>query len=200
VVGRGWVTVSGPPSTLKLLIVEFSEHKDLSLIPLPVASAVHAPHLRKIEYDSVVKPSYIWEMELQEGACIMSTDKCIPYSANTLDEVARQIIRSTLYAPLMIKGTFDATAEYLKGACVTAAISVLGPSAQATSLIQTLKHAGIHVDVLSSPVCKLNPSVRSGSGAVAVVGMSARLPQANDLEEFWKILMEGRTTHGRVIH
>ncbi|KAI0871363.1 hypothetical protein GGS24DRAFT_509886 [Hypoxylon argillaceum] len=198
VVGRGWVTVSGPPSMLKLLMAELSDHKDLSFMPLPIASAVHAPHMFDFDYEPDVKTSHIWKLELQEGACIMSTDECIPYSAKTLDEVTRQILPAVLYAPLMMEETFEATAKYLKGACATATVSILGPSIQAISLIRALQHAGIPVDMLPKFPYKPHTSVRSGSGAVAIVGMSARLPQANDLEEFWKVLIEGQTTHKRV--
>lgn len=184
---------------LKLLMAEFSDHQDLSFMPLPIASAVHAPYMVDFDYEPDVKPSHIWKLELQEGACIMSTDKCIPYSAKTLGEVTRQILPAVLYAPLMMEETFEATAKYLKGACATATVSILGPSIQAISLIRALQHAGIPVDMLPKFPCKPHPSVRSGSGAVAIVGMSARLPQANDLEEFWKVLIEGQTTHKRVI-
>ncbi|KAI3339214.1 hypothetical protein F4824DRAFT_498484 [Ustulina deusta] len=200
VIGRGWVTVSGPPSILKLLMTGCSKFKALSPMVLPVASVVHAPHLPAFDFEATAKPSYIWDLPLQEGACIMSTDDCVPYSTKTLGEVARRIIPAILRSPLMVKGTFTATAEYLKRAGATAAVSVLGPSAQATSLIQTLKHAGIHVDVLSDPEFEPDPLMRSRSGAVAIVGMSARLPQANDLEQLWNLLMEGRTTHERVPH
>ncbi|KAI1305118.1 hypothetical protein F5Y03DRAFT_406655 [Xylaria venustula] len=195
VVGRGWVTVSGPPSILKSLMTDFAEFRSLSPMVLPVASAVHAPHLPAFDFESTAKPSYIWDLPLQEGACIMATDDCVPYSARTLGEVTRKIIPTILQQPLMVKGTFTATAEYLKRAGSNAAVSVLGPSAQSTSLIQTIKHAGVQVDLISDPKCEPEPSARSGSGGVAIVGMAARLPQADDLEQFWKLLIEGRTTH-----
>ncbi|KAI0965537.1 hypothetical protein F4678DRAFT_467398 [Xylaria arbuscula] len=198
VVGRRWVTVSGPPSILKLLMARCSEFKAMSPVVLPVASAVHAPHLPVFAFESTAKPSYIWDLPLQEEACIMSTDDCVPYSARTLGELARKIIPTILHKPLMVKGTFMATAEYLKRAGANAAVSVLGPSAQAAFLIQTLKHAGVHVDLLPGPECEIDPSVRSRSGGVAIVGMAARLPQADDLKQLWKLLMKGRTTHERI--
>ncbi|KAI0468236.1 hypothetical protein F4859DRAFT_524720 [Xylaria cf. heliscus] len=202
VVGRGWVTVSGPPSTLKLLMAK-SRSPDasaygLSFVPLPVASAVHAPHIPAFDFDSTAKPSYIWDLPLQEGACIMSTDECVPYTAKTLGEVTRQIIPAVTSAPLMVDKTFIATAEHLKQTCTNVDVSILGPSAQAPSLIRTLGNAGINVDVLTSLDHEPYPQTRSGSGTVAIVGMSARFPQANDLEQFWALLMEGRTTHERI--
>ncbi|KAI0458863.1 hypothetical protein F5B21DRAFT_499931 [Xylaria acuta] len=204
VVGRGWVTVSGPPSTLQLLMAKLksSDESDhgLSFVPLPVASAVHAPHIPAFDFDSTAKLSHIWDLPLQEGACIMSTDECVPYTAKTLGEVTRQIIPAITSAPLMVDKTFSATAEHLKRNCTNAGVSVLGPSAQAASLIHTLRHAGIDVDVLICPAYKPDLQMRSGSGAVAIVGMSARFPQANDLEQFWELLMEGRTTHERIPH
>ncbi|KAI1756178.1 hypothetical protein F4782DRAFT_537958 [Xylaria castorea] len=204
VIGRGWVTVSGPPSTLQMLMAKLksSDQSDdgLSFVPLPVASAVHAPHITAFDFDSTAKPSYIWDLPLQEGACIMSTDECVPYTAKTLGEVTRHIIPAITSAPLMIDKLFTATAEHLKQACTNVDVSVLGPSAQAASLVRTLRYAGMEVDVLTCPVYKPYLPMRSGSGAVAIVGMSARFPQANDLEEFWKMLMEGRTTHERIPH
>ncbi|KAK5625822.1 hypothetical protein RRF57_001538 [Xylaria bambusicola] len=198
VVGRGWVTVSGPPSILKSLIVGCREFKALSPMMLPVASAVHAPHLPPFDFESTAKPSYIWDLLLQEGACIMATDECVPYPKKTLGEVARLIIPTILHAPLMVKGTFTATAEYLKKAGATAAVSVLGPSAQAASLIQTLNHAGVQAEVLPVPKNVSTIPGRARSGSVAIIGMSARLPGANNLDEFWQLLMEGRTTHKRI--
>ncbi|KAI1744875.1 hypothetical protein F4680DRAFT_443354 [Xylaria scruposa] len=204
VIGRGWVTVSGPPSTLQLLKAKLksSDPSDdnLSFVPLPVASAVHAPHIPAFDFDSTAKPSYIWDLPLQEGACIMSTDRCVPYTAKTLGEVTRHVIPAITSAPLMINKLFTAAAEHLKQACNNVDISVLGPSAQAGSLIRTLKDAGINVNVLRCPIYEPNLQTRAGSGAVAIVGMSARFPQANDLEQFWKMLMEGRTTHERIPH
>ncbi|KAI0439475.1 hypothetical protein F4803DRAFT_568471 [Xylaria telfairii] len=204
VVGRGWVTMSGPPSTLQLLMAKLksSDGSDgsLSFVPLPVASAVHAPHIPAFHFDSTAKPSYIWNLPLLEGACIMSTDKCVPYTAKTLGEVTRQIIPAIISAPLMVDKTFTATAEHLKQTCTNVNISVLGLSAQAISLIRTLKQTGIGVDVLTCPDYKPISQTRSGSGTVAIVGMSARFPHANDLEQFWKLLMAGRTTHERIPH
>ncbi|KAI0550975.1 hypothetical protein F4679DRAFT_594292 [Xylaria curta] len=204
VIGRGWVTVSGPPSTLQLLKAKLktSDSSDdrLSFVPLPVASAVHAPHIPAFDFDSTAKPSYIWNLPLQEGACIMSTDGCVPYTAKTLGEVTRHVIPAITSAPLMIDKLFIAAAEHLKQACNNVDISVLGPSAQAGSFIRALKDAGINVNVLGCPIYEPSLQMRAGSGAVAIVGMSARFPQANDLEQFWKMLMEGRITHERIPH
>ncbi|KAI0189498.1 hypothetical protein EV127DRAFT_495926, partial [Xylaria flabelliformis] len=203
VFGRDWVTVSGPPSTLQLLIAKLKSSDpsdDLSFMSLPVASAVHAPHIPAFDFDSTVKPSYIWDLPLQEGACIMSTDECVPYTAKTLGEVTRQVIPAITSGPLMIDKLFTAAAQHLKQACNSVGVSVLGPSAQAVSFIRTLRHEGIDVDVLTCPVYKPHLQMRAGSGAVAIVGMSARFPHANDLEQFWKMLMEGRTTHEKIPH
>jgi hypothetical protein len=173
--------------------------KDLRVMPLPVASAVHAPHLPALDFEAIAKSSYIWDLPLQEAACIISTSECAPYTSKTLGEVARQILSAIVQEPLLAEGTFTATAKYLKGACAAAAtVSILGPSAQAGCLVQTLEQAGIEVEVLLKPDYKLGLTVRSGSGTVAIVGMSARFPQANDLEQFWKLLLEGSTTHERV--
>ncbi|KAI0399448.1 hypothetical protein F4802DRAFT_602975 [Xylaria palmicola] len=200
VVGCGWVTVSGPPSTLKLLMAKSPGLDGLSFVPLPVASAVHAPHIPAFDFESTAKPSYIWNLPLQADACIIATDDCVPYTCKTLGEVTRHILQAVLQRPLMVKGTFAAAARYLKDASVTAAVSQIGPSAQTGSLLRALKQGEIPFKVLPCPRPENGRSMRSGSGLIAIVGMSARLPQADDLEQYWKLLMEKRTTHERVPH
>ncbi|KAI0099687.1 hypothetical protein GGR51DRAFT_564728 [Nemania sp. FL0031] len=195
VFGHGWVTVSGPPSILKRFMAKYSEQKDLSFKPLPVASAVHAPHLP--ELDCVTSPSYIWDLPQQEGACIMSTENGVPYSAGKLGDLVPNILLAILRAPLKLRATFDATAEYVKRSHTTASLSVVGPSAQAYPLIKALKKAGVDAKVLKAPYdhkLRIGP----GSGAVAIVGMSARFPQANEPNEFFELLKAGRPTHKRV--
>ncbi|KAI2634619.1 hypothetical protein GGS21DRAFT_543711 [Xylaria nigripes] len=198
VMGRNWVTVSGPPSILKLLIAQFSTIENLPVKLLPVASAVHAPHLPVFTFESTAKPSYIWDLPVQEGACIMSTDDCVPYSSKTLGEVTRLIMYAVLRAPMMIERTFAATAEYLKKRCVAAAVSILGTSAQAGALIQTLRKTGVRAVILPSPEYNIDQPLRYGSGTVAIIGMSSVFPQAKSLEQFWQHLMAGHTTHGRI--
>ncbi|KAI1123121.1 hypothetical protein F5Y10DRAFT_286418 [Nemania abortiva] len=197
VFGRGWVTVSGPPSTLKQLMMSTitSEDNELFFRSLPVASAVHAPHLPM--FKCVIEDSDIWDMPLQEGAWIMSTSDCVPFSAKTLRGVVQELLRAVLNEPLMVDGTFKATAEYLTAeACVnTAAVSFLGPSALAPSLLETLKEAGIRTELLLSPACEIDQRMKPGPDAVAIVGMSVDLPRAGSLEEFWDLLVKGHTTH-----
>ncbi|KAI1817049.1 ketoacyl-synt-domain-containing protein [Poronia punctata] len=197
IVGHGWVTVSGPPSVLEILL-STPEFDGLPHLPLPVAGAVHAPHLAPPDFASTVKPSYIWDLALQTEACIMSTDSCTPYASETLGDVTRQILPAVLQAPLLVQKTFTATAEYLKAICTTVTLSALGPSAQTGRLTRTLEDAGLEVEVFSVPDLKSDRALRGGSGAIAIVGMSARFPQADNLDELWKLLMERRMTHGKV--
>ncbi|KAI0206833.1 thiolase-like protein [Astrocystis sublimbata] len=202
VVGRDWVTISGPPSTLHLLQkFEYYIHRAdaLTFEPLPVASAAHAPHLPALDIDvTAVNPSYIWNMPLREGASIMATDTCVPYRATTLGEVTQQIISTISGEPLMVDKTFTATALRLKKAGCAARLSVIGPSSHARSLTLALQDEGVDVDELTWPVEALGGRINPDHGAVAIVGMAGRFPDADNLDEFWDLLMEARTTHGKV--
>ncbi|CAJ2509572.1 Uu.00g145980.m01.CDS01 [Anthostomella pinea] len=198
VVGRTWVTVSGPPSTLKQLIAFSAELRALPGMDLPVAGAVHAPHLPPLEVDILAKKSDIWNLPIQPNACVMSTDTCERYPMKTLGEILRQIVPDCTQARLKVDATITATAERIKKAGVSAAVSILGPSAQGGALIKGLKMAKIDTKVLQRPNYKLDAPHRAGSGAIAIVGMAGRFPQANDLEQFWKLIMEGRATHETV--
>ncbi|GAP85116.2 putative polyketide synthase [Rosellinia necatrix] len=199
VFGHGWVTVSGPPSTLESLIADCSGRPDeLSFQPLPVATAAHAPHIASLDFDSIAKPSYIWDVLLQKEAWVASTEDYNLSSVTTLKELARRIVPAIVNAPMMVKDTFVTVAHHLKRASVAADVIVLGPSAQIPSLFKTLQNEGVFI--LRAPNPKYQPSVtvRSGSGAIAIVGMSTRQPKANDLERFWNLLTRGRTTHEEI--
>ncbi|KAI0475543.1 ketoacyl-synt-domain-containing protein [Xylariaceae sp. FL0804] len=201
VVGRSWVTISGPPTTLQKLIANSAELRALPGMDLPVAGAVHAPHLPALDLDQVKKESHIWDLPIQENACVMSTNTCQRYPMRTLGEIARQIMPDVTQARLMIDGTFTAVGERMKqvGAEGGVAISFMGPSAQSGALIKAIKVTKVDVKVLERPSqFKPDMPLRSGSGAMAIVGMSGRFPQANNLDDFWKVIMEGRTTNKRI--
>ena len=132
----------------------------------------------------------------------MSTHKCVPYEARILGEVARQIFTSVMQEPLLLQNTFSEAAKQLKKNTAQVTLSVVGPSAQTGRLIRTLRDIGVRVTESPVPDLKLDvspqPALRGGSGAVAIVGMSARFPGAEELEPFWKLLMKGGTTHRAV--
>ncbi|KAI1339746.1 ketoacyl-synt-domain-containing protein [Xylariaceae sp. FL0016] len=198
VLGRTWVTVSGPPTTLKQLIANSPDIRALPGMDLPVAGAVHAPHLKALDFDTVVKKSYIWDLPIQENAHIMSTKTCARYPMKILRDVSRQIMPDVTQAQLRVDATIVATAELLKAEGVPVAISILGPSAQGGALIKGMKVAKLDFKVLQRPEYKIDTPLRSGSGAMAIIGMSGRFPHANDLDQFWKVLMEGRRTNERI--
>lgn len=129
----------------------------------------------------------------------MAADDCVPYAAKTLGGVvARRMIPATFTAPLIVRGTLVAMGESLKRVWATADVLVLGPLAQVVFLIQTLKYSGCQVTVLPTSENLSDTQRQVGSGAVAVISMSMRLPKANVLVQFWQHPMGGRTTRGMV--
>ncbi|KAI1075188.1 ketoacyl-synt-domain-containing protein [Whalleya microplaca] len=198
VLGRTWVTISAPPSTLKKLVAHCAELRALPGLELPVAGAVHAPHLPSLEVDILAKQSDIWDLPIQEEAFIMSTNTCEPYPMKSLGELLQQIVPDVTQARLKVHQTITATVERLKDTGVSVILSIVGPSMQAGTLIKCLRAAKIETKVVQRPDYKLNAPRRSGSGAMAIVGMSGRFPSANDLDEFWDLLMDGRVTHERI--
>ncbi|KAI0006739.1 ketoacyl-synt-domain-containing protein, partial [Xylariaceae sp. FL0662B] len=198
VLGRTWVTISAPPSTLKKLRACSAELRALPGLELPVAGAVHAPHLPPLDVDILAKKSDIWDLPMQEGACLMSTNTCERYPMKTLGELLQQIVPDVTQARLKVDKTITATVERLKGTGASVALSIVGPSAQAGTLIKYLRAAKIDTTVIQRPDYKLNVAQRSGSGAMAIVGMSGRFPSANNLDQFWELLMDGRVTHERI--
>lgn len=72
------------------------------------------------------------------------------------------------------------------------------------TLLRRLKNQIIHVDLdntghNSNPSSKHSPESSPAEDDIAVIGMSCNVAGAQDLEEYWKILLEGRSQHKELV-
>lgn len=70
------------------------------------------------------------------------------------------------------------------------------------SYIRSVSHRAIHMADVETGKSQLgpipNPAWNSNDDRIAVVGMSCRVPGANDLEAFWNLLCENKSQHTEV--
>lgn len=192
VTGRTWSTISAPPSVLAKLVENCEEVKALPGMTLPVRGAVHAGHLPNILYDDVVKPSFIWDLPVHEKAAIMSTNSAVPYPQLPLRECMRLMTPDVIQGQLRVDKTFVGTVERLKEIGLPVEFSVCGPSAQTGAFLKLLKASKLPLKMVERPhFDAYGAPQRGGTGAIAIVGMAGRFPGSNEMDTFWKTMMDG---------
>lgn len=188
-------TISGPPSVLKKLFSVGMLSK-VSKIHLPITAAFHAGHLERPALEKIVGSSALLEMRIKRNVRIMSTGLGTQYNADFVGALLHQIVDDVLQNPLYLSKTLQSMAVGLGNGEAT--LITFGPSSITNTVRRTLEKSGVKVvesDKASSPAAESPPN---GWEDIAVIGMSCRLPGSDNLEEFWKVLEEGRDLHTKV--
>ncbi len=189
-------TISGPPSTLELLFSKSEVLARSRRAALPITAAYHAYHLGEPDMDALLGKSPLFDLLQTKTTRIFSTSSSTPVIAKDLRELLRVVIADILQKPLDWTNTVLQLAIHLGKGPVR--LKSIGQSS-ATKPLQALRTAGVisyaeEEELQSSP----ETSLRAGSGAVAIVGMSGRFPGAETLEDFWKVLENGLDLHKKV--
>ncbi|RFU33276.1 hypothetical protein B7463_g3074, partial [Scytalidium lignicola] len=198
VISQSWTTMCGPPSVLENL---FSHSPALGLAPklrLPVGAAVHAPHLLRPDFDRIIGPSSIFDTLVSSKTQIMSTSSCKPFVAENLRMLLKQMLEDISQNTLQLTSTVQATALSLtsKG---QVKMTVCGPTSHMSLVVRGFESHGIKVELDELAEIRTNrPSLREGSSAVAIVGMSGRFPGAEGIHQFWDIIQSGKELHEKV--
>ena len=196
------VTVSGPPATLQALFQESKYFCQRKTIPLDVFGPFHAPHLyTDADIEEVLQPI--------AQANPSSAHPSIPVISGTNEAFLpetdlRQLsgaLADILVRPLSFDGVISAVASWVRNSGKeNCNISSVGPSNALSSLVSTLK-AETKLEVSIGAEFELARFVNGQSPTatkIAVVGMSGRFPNADNLESLWRLLEQGLDVHRRV--
>lgn len=195
---RSWTTIFGPPATLETL---WRECPSLGLAPklkLAANGSVHSAHLPPLNVERILGESDLLKAPLRRNARCVSSSTCKPYDASDVPTLLRLMLDDIAKHRLRLTETVQEFVSGVHGAKEVDLI-VVGPTAH-TSLVQdALQSAKISVNLVQDvkPLRGL-AGKREGSSLVAVVGMSARLPGAESINEFWKVLTQGKDLHEKV--
>ncbi|KAG6016303.1 hypothetical protein E4U43_003912, partial [Claviceps pusilla] len=202
------VTVSGPPSRLRVLFNKSALFRTSRFVPLPVYGGLcHAPHIYGAKnVESIVQGCRLHSVTEKTLPVlpVYSTSTGIPFLAKTAGEAFSCAVSELLTKPIcwdnVIRGLCDRI--HCTGASA-AAVDHFGNSLPLHDLEMTLRGV-LHesqvtlTNVLAvssaAPACpsKLFRPRSAGVSKLAVVGMSCRLPGgATDTEKFWDILAKG---------
>ena len=193
------VTVSGPPSTLKLFFETSSCVLHARKNPLPLTAAYHASHLGVCNVDEIIGTSSILERHLVPNVFISSTSSGEVLAKNrTMREALYEALTEILQLPIDWSLIIQNLTSFSKEMDVT--LSVIGPASAIGSVERALRPtlvsnmAGIALSDEGFHLFEHRPA----SESIAIVGVSGRFPKGESLDELWQVLENGLDLHKEV--
>lgn len=158
-------------------------------VPTDARSSVHTDYLPKVNLTSILSESPLLDLPITEKARIVSPFTTQLYKADSLRELLTQVIRDIAQNPIYGEPTILRALEPHVGKHIN--VSVMGKTQYFGYLEQALSKLDIKYSVVSHEGSR-GLDGRSGSGAVAIVGMSGRFPGSESVDELWSGLMAGK--------
>ena len=193
-------TICGPPETLEKLrndelLAQFRS------APLPIYAPYHSPRLFAETDNEVVLQSISVESIKQHSAIastVSSTDGAVCNSGD-LHLRLQSALGQILTAPLRMQLLCEGLASCIKNNGADT-VHIIAIDANATLLASTLgPHLeGCTIQILSEKdQIRPNPQIMGSASKskIAVIGMSGRYPSAEENNEFWELLVQGRDVH-----
>ena len=165
---------------------------------LPVGAAVHAAHLPRPDVNRIIGQSPTFDTPITSKTLIMSTSNCKPYVASSLRTLLEQMIEDITQNTLCLASTVQAVALNLTSK-EKVTMTVCGPTSHVSLVMRGIESQNIKVKLVECPeVVPTGRSLREGSHAVAIVGMSGRFPGSENIHQFWDVLQDGKELHQKV--
>jgi 3-oxoacyl-(acyl-carrier-protein) synthase len=197
VTGDRWSTIIGPPSVLEVVIHQCPTLKKLPKNELNIRAMQHTLSISEADLNYIVGSSPLLDSPLCPGYRIWGFDDPDAEYANWGD-LLRAAALQTLSRPLNIVKAISKLHSHLGTTCNVNA-KVMGPSSHTTYLVKALQTGGRNVSVHDPLSALYAPAPSSSSeGGIAIVGMGAKGPGSEDLEEFWKVILTGQDLHEEI--
>ena len=195
------VTISGPPSTLKLLFDTPSSLSHARRNTLHLTAAYHASHLDVCNIDGIIGTSTMLDRRLAPNTSIISTSSGQVIGENrNMREALYEALFDILQHPIDWSLIMQSLTSFSKEMEIT--LSVIGPTSATSSVERALRPSivsNLAGNALSDGDIHLFEH-RPASEAIAIVGMSGRFPKGESLEEFWRVLEDGHDLHKEVLY
>ncbi|KAG5980256.1 Type I Iterative PKS [Claviceps digitariae] len=200
------VTVSGPPSRLKVLFNKSALFRTSRFIPLPVYGGLcHAPHIYSAKNTESIVQGCSFHPVTENSLPVFpvySTSTGIPFLAKTATEAFSCVVSELLTKSICWDNVTRGLSDRIN--CTeasAAAVDYFGNSLCVHDLEVALKKVLNESQVTLTNILAVNSASASprefkprgaGVSKLAIVGMSCRLPGgADDTEKFWDILAKG---------
>ncbi|XXH01795.1 hypothetical protein Hte_008156 [Hypoxylon texense] len=183
------VTLSGPPTLLQTFLSSGTLRVARKL-PLPIYGAYHAKHLPLPDLEYIMGDSLLLERPVTASESLLHPRMTQPQSFR---ELLRLTLQEILQQPLDIDDDIRNISHRTAGCDVH--LTSIGP-ARMSSLERALRPSRVcrlGSRQLQSPQSNIPPIDTNES--IAVVGMAGKFPGAENVDELWKSLVEGKDQH-----
>lgn len=186
------ITLSGPPSLLRDFLSSEPMHVARKL-PHPIHGLFHASHLPLPEPHAIIGRSGFLERRVRNHKTLLRSTAEDVLEVPLLKELLIRAVNGIFQRPLDINDDVRQILSRVNGRQVE--LTSIGP-ARMSHLQRALKPVGIHRlgsrKLQSQERPALTPDDRN---SIAIVGMAGRFPDAQNVDELWKVLIENRDLH-----
>lgn len=197
------VTVSGSPVTIKALFLESEYFSQCKTVSLDIFAPFHASHLYSHDdIEEILQPiatADVWRASPSIRVISGTAEVSLPDVG--VVQFLRQVVGDILVRPLSFDHVHSAVVlEVRDSGRSKCEVSSVGPSTALSSIVSALR-AETEVEVsFGEQLGRIEPAANSSVASVkiAVVGMSGRFPNADNLESLWSVLEQGLDVHRRV--
>ncbi|KAF3490694.1 ketoacyl-synt-domain-containing protein [Arthroderma uncinatum] len=187
------VTVSGPPSRLKVLFRNYASFRDCKFAQLPVYRQLcHAAHIYTREDAQGAIPSPFLAPWFRPIVPMVSTSSGLPFVASTAVDLFKQVIFEVMTKQIVWDNVIRGVAEEVvesggQGWCSRCEHKGVSPFSSCSAA---------HGSLL---IYENYPPGNTMQSKIAIVGMSCRMPGGViDTEKFWDLLEAGLDVHRKI--
>jgi naphtho-gamma-pyrone polyketide synthase len=196
------VSISGPPETTASLLQHSEYLQKFRTVSLDIFAPFHAPHLYSDDDVAEVLQPFSDKDEKRKFFIPVISGVGTRYSQDLhVDTLMAEVVRDILIRPLSFENVMNTvTGTMTASPHKDCQIFSVGPSQSINSLASTLR-AETSVNVTTEGQLhteKPDYEPLNGAQKIAIVGMSGRFPNSDDLESFWSTLQQGLDVHRRV--
>ncbi|KAL8724560.1 MAG: hypothetical protein Q9166_007882, partial [cf. Caloplaca sp. 2 TL-2023] len=190
-------TISGPPSAIAGLISSSSKLSTAHKAKLPIAAAFHASHLALIDARRLIGATSTLERFQMKEVAFYSPSTGRPWLGLNLKELLREVsveilARATYWTKAIRAITQDIDTKAVE-------LASIGSSNTAKAIKLTLEKQGKIVSMTENSDYSNFSDCRSWESTdIAITGISGRFPGAEDLDDFWRLLVDGRDMHREI--
>lgn len=154
------------------------------------AKAAHTPFIPPLEATQVLGDSVLLDRQFKPKARILSPSSCTPYAHKSLRPLLSEMFADIFTNVLLIDDTTQVCISAFKDRSVS--LIIAGGSANMPGIERHLKTNRMQYHIKQAGTLERPRFSRGGTGLIAVVGMSARLPGSDNVDAFFESLMDGR--------
>ncbi|KAM0226570.1 hypothetical protein ACHAQD_000494 [Fusarium lateritium] len=199
-VGPGSITISGSPAIIESLKAQ------PGLSPKRILSApIYGPYHCTSAFSETDLPQKIEDLLQGLGFCdkealvpVLSCTSRSYKSGSTFGALLKQVLKDTLAEQIRVDHVVDALFDHVSTNDTT--FIPINAQASTASIMDSLSRRGATTRI--SPTLKdlannskIPQSNSADADKIAIIGFSGRFPEADDLDEFWDLLIRGLDVH-----